>query len=112
MEQENTNNFVKVREQGYLKVHVTTAVILAGIIFLASLFSGWLTQTKDIGSVQAEQKALTAIVGVNSNRITIIEECIRGLKDDTREMKSDLKEIRRDQKEFYTKIDKKGGVLR
>ncbi len=108
--EEERDNSVRVREQGFLKVKITTVMILAGIIFLASLFSGWLTQTKDIGSVQADQKALTGIIGLNSNRITIVEQSLIGLKEDTKEMKETLKEIQRDQKGFYSKMDKKGGV--
>ncbi len=104
------DNSVHVREQGFLKLKITTVMIFAGIIFLATLFSGWLTQTKDIGMVQAEQKILTSTVILNSNRITTIEECVKNLRDDTKEMKDDLKEIRRDQKEFYMKAGKSMGI--
>jgi len=102
------NEIVKVPGQGYLRLKITTAMIFAGIIFLASLFSGWLTQTKDIGSVQAEHKILTSTVNQNSNRITIVEQCIISLKEDTKEMKETLKEIQKDQKGFYSRMDKKG----
>lgn len=94
-------------QDGFLKVRITTALILAGIIFLASLLSGWITQNKELGNVQADQKALHIVVGVNSNRITVLEQCVLSTKQDLVEMKGDIKEIQRDQREFYQKMGKK-----
>ena len=101
---------VPVREQGFLKVKVTTAMIFAGIIFLVSLFSGWLTNTKDLDVLRASQKEEALKIENHSGRITAMEQCILGLKEDTKEMKTDLKEIRQDQKDFYKKAGKSMGI--
>jgi redox-regulated HSP33 family molecular chaperone len=84
---------VPVREQGTIKVSYTTAMILAGIIFLASLFSGWLTQSKDVTTVVSDQKALAARVESHSTRLTVLEQTVMNTKEDLGEIKQDMKDV-------------------
>ena len=91
-----------------LKVTYTTATLLGGIVFLASLLSGWLSQTSDLRTVVAEHKMLTAIVGVNSNRLTTLEQAILFNRESLSELKVELKEVRLTQKELLTVILARG----
>ena len=86
---------MKVREQGFIKISYTTGIILGGIIFLSSLFSGWLTQSKDINIVAAAQKEMSIKMEMTSNRVTVLEQCVINTKDDVTEIKKDLKDITR-----------------
>lgn len=97
---------IKVREQGTIKIRYTTAMIFGAIIFLASLFSGWLTQTRDIGAVAAEQKVLQSTLSSQGNRITVLEQCIIATKDTLLDVKEELKEIRKGQKDMLKELSK------
>mgnify|MGYP001363670412 CR=1 FL=1 len=58
----------EVHEQNTIKVKYSTALILAGIIFLASLFSGWLTQNRDLSTFAADHKILSSTVAAAQKR--------------------------------------------
>ena len=90
-----------------VKLKITTAMIIGGIIFLASLFSGWLTQSKDIGNVLAEQKRVREESVAIDKRLVITEQSILSMKEDLKEVKDFTKEIRKDQIDFYKKIERK-----
>ena len=90
-----------------LKFKITTAMIIGGLIFLASFLSTWITHNKELNAVQADQKVLSAIVGLNSNRIIVLEQYVLSTKLELSEIKFDVKEIQRDQRLFYQKMGMK-----
>ncbi len=91
-------------EQGFLKVRIPTALILAGIIFTANLIAGFITQNKDVSIVQAEQKALHQMVDSHETRISVTENFIKDLKNDMCEVKKDLKDMSKSQSEFMREM--------
>lgn len=86
---------VPVRGQGVIKVSYSTGLILAGIIFVASLFSGWLNQVRDVSGIQENHKALAAIVAKDTERITVMEQCVLAARSDIGEIKTDMKDMNR-----------------
>lgn len=99
------NTDVHVREQGTIKVSYTTGLILGAIIFLSSLFSGWITQSTEIKTVAAEQKGMLTRIDINSNRLTILEQSIMQTKQDLAELKMDSREINRNVVEIAKRLE-------
>lgn len=101
---EEKDDSVRVREQGFLKIRLTTAMILAGIIFLATLLAGFLNQNKDVSTVQAEQKALHERVNQHDSKIAVTETYLKGLCEDMNEIKKDVKDLGKSQAEFMREM--------
>ncbi len=102
-----------------MKFNLTTSLILAGIVFVAVLIGGWVTQSRDITSLttalqlltveqkahatlfQSEQRIQDVKIISSSERLAIAENNLKTVNDLLCEIKKDIKIIRDEQIAFY-----------